>query len=278
MKAFHTTDASQFLQKTQIALEQDEAANQAALSRCRELIAAGAEGDAVMAWTEDAQGVTSAALFAPPDPLWLFCEPQPKEASLRLLVNMLRDVPFKRVKGKGHVISTFSALAYELFSATFHPVGRQKIFRLDRCTSVPFAAGYMRLAVSSDVDQISEWANACYIELPGSVPDEMNREYLAGQIDKGNLYVWEDGLMVSMVVRALPTRHAVAAQYLYTPPLLRNRGYAKALVNALCQQQLQEGYTFCTATIDPLNEIANHVFLKLGFSRVCDLDEIEVNS
>lgn len=278
MKAFHTTDASLFVQKTQIALEQDEAANQAALSRCQQLIAASAEGDAVMAWTEDAQGVTSAALFAPPDPLWLFCEPQPKEASLRLLVNMLRDVPFKRVKGKGHVIATFSTLAYELFSATFHPVGRQKVFRLDRCATTLFAAGYMRLAAPSDVDQISEWMNACYIELPGSIPDGMNRECLADEIAKGNLYVWEDGLMVSMVIRALPTRHAVAAQYLYTPPLLRNRGYAKALVNALCQQQLQEGYAFCTATIDPLNETANHVFLKLGFSRVCDLDEIEVNS
>jgi predicted GNAT family acetyltransferase len=279
MKACHTADPTQFLDKIQSALEQDEAANQVMLVRCCELSESKARSDtASMVWTEDAQGVTAAALLVPPEPMWLFCEPLPKEISLQLLLNMLRDVPFKRVKGKNHVISTFSEQVQRMYGCSVQPVGREKVLKLTRCLVNPFTAGYMRLAVRADADQIIEWMEAANIENKATILNEVSHLAVLDEIAAGNIYVWEDGLKVSMITRTLPTRHGSAISLLYTPPPLRNRGYATALVNAVCAQLFQEGFAYCTLSLDPQNEAAAHIFQRLGFTLVCDLDEIEVRS
>jgi len=279
MKAYATIDPLIFLEKIQTALEQDEAAYQKMLFRCRELTENPTlSRSSSMIWTEDAQGVTSAALLAPPDPMWLFCEPHQKEASLQLLLNMLHDVPFKRVKSKSHVIASFSELVEHMFRGTVHPVGRDRVLKLTRRSNHQFVAGYMRLATQNDADQIDEWLEAFSYEKSKTAADEIIKHNILNQINRGNLYVWEDGLMVSMLVRTLPTRHGVALDSLYTPPLLRNRGYATALVSAFCAQLFQEGFAYCTLAYDPMDSVASHIFPRLGFTMVCDLDEIEVNS
>lgn len=279
MKAYSTLDPLTFLEKIQGALEQDEAAYQNLIFRCREL----AENPTLshsssMIWTEDTQGVTSAALFAPPDPMWLFCEPHQKETSLQLLLNMLRDVPFKRVRSKSHVIASFSELVQRMFGGSVHPIGCERVVRLSRCAVHPFVAGYMRLATPNDADQIDEWLEAASYEKTKNAVDENIKRNILNQINNEHLYVWEDGLMVSMLVRTLPTRHGIALDGLYTPPLLRNRGYATALVNAFSAQLFQEGFAYCTLTYDPKDSVAGHIFQRLGFTMVCDLDEIEVSS
>ena len=279
MKAFTTTDASLFLQNIQSALEQDEAVNQPVLVRCRRLAENGSVTDpALMAWTEDAQGVTSAAFFAPPDPMWLFCEPLPKEPSLRLLLNMLRDVPFKRVKGKTHVIDTFSLLTRQLFNCSITRIARQYVWRITSAPNPPFVAGYMRKAALPDADQLMDWMESSRLEKPISGSHQVHRQEVLAGIARGEYFVWEDGLIVAMGGRTLITRHGVALGELFTPPMLRNRGYATALMGSLCQQAKLDGFIFCSVTSDPANSIANHVFQKLGFTIISEIDEIEVNS
>ncbi len=279
MKASTTADPLIFLEKIQGALEQDEAAYQRLLFRCREL----AEDTALsrsssMVWTEDAQGVTSAALLAPPDPMWLFCEPHQKDTSLQLLINMLRDVPFKRAVSKSHIIASFSGLIQQMFGCSVRPLKHERVLKLNRCTANPFVAGYMRLATPIDTDQIGEWLHEVSIEQTKSPAEENIKNGLLGEIHRGNVYVWDDGLMVSMLIRSMPTRHGAALDHLFTPPPLRNRGYATALVNALCSQLFLEGFAFSALTFDPGNAVAAHIFQRLGFTMVCDLDEIEVIS
>lgn len=279
MKAFTTTDASLFLQKVQNALEQDEAVNQPVLVRCRQLVENGdTKNPALMAWTEDAKGVTSAAFFAPPDPMWLFCEPLPKEPSLRLLLNMLRDVPFKRVKGKTHVIETFSLLTRQLFNCSITRVGRQCVWRLTSSPNPPFVAGYMRKAILPDGDQLIDWMESSRLEMPIPGSLQVHRQEVLAGISRGEYFVWEDGLMVAMGGRIMTTSRGVALGELFTPPMLRNRGYATALLGALSEQAKLDGFLFYSVTSDPANVIANHVFQKLGFTIISEIDEIEVNS
>lgn len=279
MKAFSTADPLVFLEKIQGALEQDEAAYQKLLFRCQELTEKPAlSRSSSMVWTEDAQGVTSAALLSPPDPMWLFCEPHQKETSLQLLINMLRDVPFKRVMSKSHIIASFSGLIQQMFGCSVRPLRHERVLKLNRRSADPFVAGYMRLATPIDTDQIVEWMDEVSIEQTKSPADENTKRSLLEEVRRGNVYVWEDGLMVSMLVRSMPTRHGIALEHLYTPTPLRNRGYARALVDALCSQLFQEGFAFCALTFDPGNAIAGHIFQRLGFTMVCDLDEIEVIS
>ena len=279
MKASTTADPLVFLEKIQGALEQDEAAYQKLLFRCRELTENPTlSRSSSMVWTEDAQGVTSAALLAPPNPMWLFCEPHQKETSLQLLINMLRDVPFKRVVSKSHIIASFSGLIQQMFGCSVRPLRHERVLKLNRCAADPFVAGYMRLATAIDTDQIGEWLDEVSIEQTKSPADEVAKHNLLEEIHRGNVYVWDDGLMVSMLNRSMPTRHGIALDHLYTPPPLRNRGYASALVNALCSQLFQEGFSFSALTFDPNNAVAGHIFQRLGFTMVCDLDEIEVIS
>lgn len=279
MKALSTTDASLFLLKVQAALEQDEASNQPILVRCSQIAKSGHSAEnAWMAWTEDAQGVTSAAFFAPPDPLWLFCEPAPKEPSLRLLLNLLRDVPFKRVMGKTHVIETFSTLTRQLFKSSIQMIGSQNVWRLTRPMAVPFVAGYMRTACLPDADQLIEWMETSRTDAPASSTRPLQRQTVLEEIGKGSFFVWEDGLMVAMAGKTHLTRHGVALGELFTPQMLRNRGYATALMNTLCQQVFREGNSFCSAVTDPGNAIAAHLLLKLGFTIISEIDEIEVSS
>jgi ribosomal protein S18 acetylase RimI-like enzyme len=277
MKALHTTDPNLFLKKIQPALEQDEAANQAMLTLCEQLIDSPAQAqEAAMVWTEDAQGVTAAALLLPPNPLYLFCEPLTKAPSLRLLINMLRDVSYRRVKGKNHAVESYAILWGEFFKGSAKPAVQEKVFRLAVTGRTPFAAGYMRRAVLSDVDQLQEWFSAYKTEVKNSRSMRLCRETIEEEIEKDNIFVWEDGLMVSMISKTLSTRHGAGLDHLYTPQMLRGRGYATILTNSLCRQLLQEGNSFCSITTDPTNQVSSHLLQKLGFTFVCDLTEIEL--
>jgi predicted GNAT family acetyltransferase len=277
MKAFRTSDPKLFLQKIQSALEQDEAANQAMLALCQKLI----EGrtppaGTVMTWAEDTQGLTAAALLVPPAPLWLFCEPMTKNPSLRLLINMLRDENITRIKGKSHTVESFSLLWSEMLNGSAQVVGQEKVFSLSRCAQIPFVPGYMQKAIPADADQLSEWFKMYKGETKNLPYVNLDNKFILNETTNGNILVWEDGLMVSMICETLSTRHGSALDFLFTPPVLRGRGYASALANTLCQQILEQGSSFCSATIDPAREAANHLLQKLGFTIVCELDEIEL--
>jgi predicted GNAT family acetyltransferase len=58
----------------------------------------------------------------------------------------------------------------------------------------------------------------------------------------------------------------------YTPPGLRGRGYASALVAAVSQAQLDAGRTFVFLFTDLANPTANHIYQAIGYERVRDID------
>jgi ribosomal protein S18 acetylase RimI-like enzyme len=277
MKAFHTADPLLFQQKIQGALEQDEAANQPMLVQCQQMIAGTLHSDsAVMTWTEDAQGVTAAAMLVAPGPLWLFCEPMTKLPSLRLLINMLRDVYFPGVKGKNHAVESFTALWSQMFGGSAARVTEERVYKLTGYSQLPIVAGSIRPAALPDAEQLVEWMAEYENEVTTNPVIANKREYILNEISKGNVFVWMDGLMVSMIIRTMQTSHGTALGCLFTPPVLRGRGYATMLTQFLCQRVLQEGQQFCSATVQPGNETANHLLLKLGFTIVCDIEEIKL--
>lgn len=64
---------------------------------------------------------------------------------------------------------------------------------------------------------------------------------------------------------------AVAA--VYTPPEERGRGYATALVTALCRRVLAMGKAYVCLFVDDRNPISNHVYEKIGFRRAGTQEE-----
>jgi predicted GNAT family acetyltransferase len=59
----------------------------------------------------------------------------------------------------------------------------------------------------------------------------------------------------------------------YTPPALRGRGYASALVAAVSQAQLDAGRRFCFLFTDLANPTSNRIYQDIGYEAVCDVDE-----
>jgi uncharacterized protein len=59
----------------------------------------------------------------------------------------------------------------------------------------------------------------------------------------------------------------------YTPPALRRRGYASALVTELSRRLLDSGREYCVLYTDLANPTSNRIYQEVGYERVCDSAE-----
>ena len=83
--------------------------------------------------------------------------------------------------------------------------------------------------------------------------------------------LWEDGgEAVSVSGWGGPTPNGIRIGPVYTPPALRGRGYATALVAELSQALLDEGRSFCFLFTDLANPTSNAIYERIGYVRVCE--------
>jgi len=130
--------------------------------------------------------------------------------------------------------------------------------------------------VDTDAELLVAWSVAFQKEaLPNEVnPDQARRTVLLGIQDQ-RLYVWEDGgRPVSEAMATRPTPHGISIGLVYTPPELRRRGYATALVAELSQRMLDSGREFCTLFTDLANPISNSIYQKIGYQPIGDYSMI----
>ena len=87
----------------------------------------------------------------------------------------------------------------------------------------------------------------------------------------GGFPLWEDGgAVVSASGWGGPTPNGIRIGPVYTPPELRGRGYATALVAELSQTLLDEGRRFCFLFTDLANPTSNAIYERIGYVRVCE--------
>ena len=151
----------------------------------------------------------------------------------------------------------------------------ERISRLERVRSVARPAGAMRAAVEQDRALLAAWLTAFALE---AVPDEPPPEtdpaidrYLGGGSLRG-LRLWEDGgSVVSLACFGGPTPNGSRVGPVYTPPELRKRGYATALVADLSAERLASGRRFCFLFTDLANPTSNHIYQEIGYEPVRDV-------
>jgi predicted GNAT family acetyltransferase len=141
--------------------------------------------------------------------------------------------------------------------------------RVVRPPAVP--PGAFRTANDGDADLLERWAIAFAkdIDEPSSPAEASQR--VARLLSNDDLAVWErGGAVVSMaaVVRRTPWSSSVA--YVYTPPPLRRRGYASAVVAGLSQRELDAGQSWCSLFTDAANPTSNHIYTEIGYQPRCD--------
>ncbi len=90
----------------------------------------------------------------------------------------------------------------------------------------------------------------------------------------GDLLLWEDaGTPVSLAGFGNPTPNGTRVGPVYTPPALRGRGYASALVGQMTAMLLSRGFRFCFLFTDLANPTSNSIYQRVGYEPVSDVDQ-----
>jgi hypothetical protein len=136
------------------------------------------------------------------------------------------------------------------------------------------APGAMRPAIRQDAERFHQWVVAFEIDAFGEQHSEQERIHKMFSDRWRDVFFWDHaGQTVSMCIRSRPTAHGITVGLVYTPPELRKRGYATALVANLSQHLLESGYQFCTLYTDLANPTSNAIYQHIGYRPVADVDK-----
>ena len=133
---------------------------------------------------------------------------------------------------------------------------------------LPFAVdGRFRTAGDGDVGLVDAWHQEFVDAIEGQ---GRTTPSLAGPVAAGRVGLWEvEGRPVSMAY-ASPANGGVArVSGVWTPPALRGRGYASAVVAALSTERIDAGER-CILFTDLANPTSNAIYEAIGYRRVGD--------
>lgn len=155
----------------------------------------------------------------------------------------------------------------------------QGIYALTSVSPVPAPAGNHRPAGVRDLDLLVEWYRVFHIEAePGAVwNEERAREGIFRSIEEGaesRVWLWDDNGPVSLSGYGGPTPNGIRIGPVYTPPEIRGRGYATALVAAQSAWLLEHGHRFCFLYTDMANETSNAIYRRIGYRLACGSAQI----
>lgn len=152
---------------------------------------------------------------------------------------------------------------------------RQRIHRA-RTSWVPGGVrGRVRPAAAADRELLVPWMAAFARE----VGEDDDPDAAAALVDRwlssdvGRLFVWEDAGLVSMAGSGGPTPNGIRVSAVYTPPEVRGRGYATALVGTVTRRHLEAGRRFCFLFTDLANPTSNAIYARIGYEPVLDVDQ-----
>jgi predicted GNAT family acetyltransferase len=150
----------------------------------------------------------------------------------------------------------------------------QRLYRADAVTAPPRVPGILRPYTAADEEIAVRWLGAFAAEALGGEAVEDAREFLKRRLDDpdAGLALWEDDRPVSLAGFAGPTPSGIRVAPVYTPPELRRRGYATALVAELTQMLLAGGRRFCFLFTDRTNPTSNSIYQQVGYEPVADVD------
>lgn len=224
---------------------------------------------------EDDGPVAAAAMRTPPFDLILseMHDPAPIEPIARDALDVFGTLP--GALGPPAAVAAFARTWEGVTSQRARPAMAQRIYRA-RSVSVPVGVpGRMRSVGLQDRELVLGWLGAFAAEaLPGTSHPEGPEAVLDGRFaepDSG-LHLWEDDGPVSLAGYSGPSPSGIRVGPVYTPPELRRRGYASALVGHMTRLLLDGGRRFCFLFTDLSNPTSNSVYRRVGYRPVTDVD------
>jgi uncharacterized protein len=224
--------------------------------------------------------VVAVAIRTPPYKLALSYTDEPDALKL-FAADLIGDTSdLHGVLGTPHLSRAFAEEWQRVSGQATQPDLHERVFQLERVQPVTGVSGQLRQITEADLPLLAMWMEAFDVEALGATgqhPYEIERlreNFINSDIR--TMYFWEDGdQVVSMAGCGNPTLNGIRIGPVYTPPELRGRGYASALVAAVSQLQLDGGRRFCFLFTDLSNPTSNHIYQAIGYQPVADMDEYE---
>jgi hypothetical protein len=227
------------------------------------------------ATVEDGSQIVGCAFRTPPHRLGITALPP---EAIPKLVESVGAVyrTLSGVAGPEPAASAFTAAWLGLRGGSSLVRSRQRL--LEHKAIVPTAraaGGVLRAATGVDAGAAREWGNAFARETGLTMLDGA---VCAQLIPDQRLYFWDDGGPRCMLGVLRETRDSAAIGILYTPPALRERGYATASVVAFSRHLLDRGLSRSYLCLDPQDAVAYSICSKLGYGVVQDTVDIDYDS
>jgi predicted GNAT family acetyltransferase len=287
MKLTRYASPADFLKRARAPLEAHEAANNLIIGiPARALEQPGVYKHGIyLATVDEGDTLLAAAVRTPPFRVIVYNADEENPAPLHVIIEDVLafsaeyppDSPASRVSGVTAHSATALAFA-EAWSARtgqrFKPGMSQRIYELRKVTPPQNVPGHLRPARADELELIADWTYNFSIDAVLPADREEARTIAERRIDAGDVFLWEhDGRPVSVAAKGRNSSHGITVNLVYTPPELRNRGYASACVAALSQQLLDAGWEFCTLYTDLANPTSNSIYQRIGYRPVCDSNE-----
>ncbi len=270
-------DPDAFLAAASRLLVTDEARHNLIFGICATLVETPYAYPTFCLWTvEDGGDPIGAALMTPPFNL-VVAKPRTSRA-LQFLADEFhrRQVEVPGVTGALPEADRFAAAWVGVERVRRRLRMRQGVYKASASSPPTGVAGQMRLATNEDRRLVVEWSVAFEDEaLPEGAPrgrTEANIDRrLAGQTS--GIALWDDHGPVSLAGFGGRTPHGVRIGPVYTPPELRRRGYASALVAHLTRYLLERGSDYCFLYTNLADPTANRIYQNVGYEFVCESAE-----
>lgn len=150
---------------------------------------------------------------------------------------------------------------------------RQRIFELTRLVPPDrLPEGSARWAEAADLDTVTAWIDAFEDEAATTRSDP--REWAERHVRAGEVLLWEHDGPVAMAADVARSPNGARVGAVYTPPTLRGRGYATAVVAELSRRLLDGGLRLCSLYTDLANPTSNGIYRRLGYAPVADVVDV----
>ncbi len=223
-------------------------------------------------------------MCTPPHPvLFSYQETPPSQEHLQMvLVDLLETL-----KDNFTGITANKTMAAALMDAWEAMTGNKaslnmamRIYKLDIVIPVRGVQGRLRSVNNDDRELLRDWYVRFLLEITGDEPNParvgkwVKRSLANSEKFLRGLMIWEAaGIPVSMAGYSGPTPNGIRVGTVFTPEEHRTQGYASACTAGLCQYLLDQGFRFCFLFTDLLNPVSNHIYQKIGFEAVTDVDQ-----
>lgn len=263
-----------FLAEASSLLLRDEARHNLIFGICATLVETPDAYAAFHLWTvADAGHLVAAAVMTPPFNI-VVAEPH-SSGALRFLAEELhrRRIDLPGVNGALAEVDEFASAWEHLTPVRRRSRMRQGIYKASSARLPESVPGRMRLATKDDRQLVIDWSRAFEQE---SIPADAPCGRIEANVDRrlasatSGIALWEHDEPVSLAGFGGRTPQGVRIGPVYTPPKLRRRGYASALVAHLSQFLLDRDSDFCFLYTDLANSTSNQIYQNVGYEFVAE--------